>query len=119
MIWWTGLAPWEFESSSPGGLGNTYLVQNPSHKPSGLKMLGFGLVPGRGRGELQPPRPSEAFDRVDDTCLVSSSSHKKGVFGVVWQKSTAQQIRQLISHSYSCKESSDGLEWKWTFAKRL
>ena len=27
MIWWTGLAPWEFEFSSPGSLISTIPVQ--------------------------------------------------------------------------------------------
>ena len=26
MIWWTGLAPWEFEFPSPGSLISTFLV---------------------------------------------------------------------------------------------
>ena len=26
MIWWTGLAPWEFEFSFPGSLTSTFLV---------------------------------------------------------------------------------------------
>jgi len=27
MIWWTGLAPWEFESSFPSSLTSTLLVR--------------------------------------------------------------------------------------------
>jgi hypothetical protein len=26
MIWWTGLAPWEFEFTFPGSLTSTFLV---------------------------------------------------------------------------------------------
>ena len=28
MIWWTGLAPWEFESPFPGSLASTFLGLN-------------------------------------------------------------------------------------------
>jgi len=27
MMWWTGLAPWEFEFSFPGSLTSTFLLQ--------------------------------------------------------------------------------------------
>ena len=36
MIWWTGLAPWEFEFPFPGSLTSTFLVPD-SHREQGIR----------------------------------------------------------------------------------
>ena len=43
MIWWTGLAPWEFESPFPGSLTSTFLV---SRRPLVTQLLCINIKPG-------------------------------------------------------------------------
>jgi len=48
MIWWTGLAPWEFEFPFPGSLTSTFLVDH------GRVAAGDGAAGGAG----VHPKPS-------------------------------------------------------------
>ena len=55
MIWWTGLAPWEFEFRFPGSLTSTFLGTGEHRQPHGIirgpLLLGIPLHPPH-RGHL-------------------------------------------------------------------
>ena len=61
MIWWTGLAPWEFEWSFPGSLTSTFLALTPF-----LRTLTERAAQEQGEsspreGGLTPPKQSQRF----------------------------------------------------------
>ena len=42
MIWWTGLAPWEFDFPFPGSLTSTFLEHQLINTFAGTKVAGAG-----------------------------------------------------------------------------
>ena len=48
MIWWTGLAPWEFESSFPGSLiSNVRTCRKSTHVGAVVAILGRSPIPNK------------------------------------------------------------------------
>ena len=58
MIWWTGLAPWEFEFPFPGSLISTFLPR-PRYAPHAESAAAHRLV-GKGGGERRLNTSSSA-----------------------------------------------------------
>ena len=65
MIWWTGLAPWEFEFAFPGSLISTFLVLSLRHGCS-LGLLFGAATPGaelKPQPEIRNPKPEARYPK--------------------------------------------------------
>ena len=121
MIWWTGLAPWEFEFSFPGSLASTFLIPNatPGCRTSRawpcewvLRLLSPPEASGRLLSTSLSPRGGPVLQSRLATCC----PHSQGQGSAVAKSTMSTHMRCPRMRAWPC---ACGASTPWTTSDRV